>query len=122
MGRTNEFTLVADADFTGKRGYAVKVKAELLVHNTPVGTIADAGEAIDGIITDITGPAVAGSPIAVAKIGDIVFGAIGANGVTVGDELVVGEDGRLVTAGEGVAVAKALGTGAEGELVPVIIK
>ena len=121
MGRTNEFTLVADADFTGKRGYAVKVKAEL-VHNTPVGTIAQAGEAIDGIITDMTGPAVAGSPVAVAKIGDIVFGAIGAGGVTVGDELGVGADGRLVKAGEGVTVAKALGTGAEGELVPVIIK
>ena len=71
MGRTNEFTLVADGDFAGKLGYAVKVKAETLVHNTPVGTLAGAGEAIDGIVTDIT----AGNPqvLAVAKVGDIVF-------------------------------------------------
>ena len=119
MGRTNEFTLVADADFTGKAGYAVKVKNEL-VNRTPVGTIATAGEAIDGIVTDIT----AGSPqvLAVAKVGDIVFACIGAGGVTVGDELVVGADGRLVKAGDGVAVAKALATGAEGEMIPVLIK
>ena len=95
MGRTNEFTLVADADFTGKAGYAVKVKNEL-VNRTPVGTIATAGGAIDGIVTDIT----AGSPqvLAVAKVGDIVFACIGTGGVTVGDELVVGADGRLVEA------------------------
>ena len=36
MGSTNEFTLVADGDFAGKLGYAVKVKGETLVHNTPV--------------------------------------------------------------------------------------
>ncbi len=119
MGRTNEFTLVADADFTGKLGHAVVVKAEM-VHKTPVGTIATAGQAIDGIVTDIT----AGAPqvLAVAKVGDIVFACVGAGGVTVGDELVVADGGKLVKAGEGVAVAKALATGVENELVPVIIK
>lgn len=119
MGRTNEFTLVADADFTGKLGHAVVVKAEM-VHKTPVGTIATAGEAIDGIVTDIT----AGNPqvLAVAKVGDIAFARVGADGITVGDELVAGEGGALIKAGEGVAVAKALATGAEGELIPVIIK
>lgn len=119
MGRTNEFTLVADADFTGKLGYAVKVKAEM-VHKTPVGTIATAGQAIDGIVTDIT----AGAPqvLAVAKVGDIVLACVGTGGVTVGDELEVAEGGALVKKTSGVAVAKALATGTEGELVPVIIK
>lgn len=118
MGRTNEFTLVADADFTGKLGCAVVVKAEL-VHGTPVGTLATAGKAIDGIVTDIT----AGAPqvLAVAKVGDIAFAKIGGE-ITVGDELVVGENGTLVEAGEGVAVAKALATGKAGERIPVIIK
>lgn len=119
MGRTNEFTLVADADFAGKLGCAVVVKDEL-VHNTPVGTLATAGEAIDGIVTDIT----AGAPqvLAVAKVGDIAFAKVGAGGITVGDELVVGANGTLVKAGEGVAVAKALATGKEGERIAVIIK
>lgn len=118
MGRTNEFTLVADADFTGKLGHAVVVKAEL-VHKTPVGTIATAGQAIDGIVTDIT----AGAPqvLAVAKVGDIVFAKAG-GAITVGDELEVAEGGALVKKASGVAVAKALATGAEGELLPVIIK
>lgn len=118
MGRTNEFTLVADADFTGKLGHAVVVKAEL-VHKTPVGTIATAGKAIDGIVTDIT----AGAPqvLAVAKVGDIVFAKAG-GAITVGDELEVAEGGALVEKTDGVAVAKALATGAEGELLPVIIK
>lgn len=118
MGRTNEFTLVADADFTGKLGHAVVVKAEL-VHKTPVGTIATAGQAIDGIVTDIT----AGAPqvLAVAKVGDIVFAKAG-GAITVGDELEVAEGGVLVKKASGVAVAKALATGAEGELLPVIIK
>ena len=117
MGRTNEFTLVADADFTGKLGYAVKVKAEL-VHKTPVGTIAGAGQEIDGIVTDIT----AGAPqvLAVAKVGDIALACLG-GAVTVGDELIVAEGGKLVK-GTGKVVAKALATGAENELVPVIIK
>lgn len=118
MGRTNEFTLVADADFTGKLGHAVVVKAEM-VHKTPVGTIATAGGAIDGIVTDIT----AGAPqvLAVAKVGDIVFAKAG-GAITVGDELEVAEGGALVEKTDGVAVAKALATGAEGELLPVIIK
>ena len=118
MGRTNEFTLVADADFTGKQGCAVVVKAEL-VNRTPVGTIATAGKAIDGIVTDIT----AGAPqvLAVAKVGDIVFAKL-AGTVAVADELEVGNGGALVKKASGVAVAKALAGGAEGELVPVIIK
>ena len=118
MGRTNEFTLVADADFTGKQGYAVVVKNEL-VNRTPVGTLASAGKAIDGIVTDIT----AGSPqvLAVAKVGDIVFAKLGGD-VTVADELEVDANGALVEKTDGVAVAKALATGAEGELIPVIIK
>ncbi len=121
MGRTNEFTLVADADFSEKLGCAVVVKAEM-VDKTPVGTIATAGQDIDGIITDITGPAKAGSPVAVARLGDIAFARVGTGGVTVGDKLVVAEGGVLVTAGEGVAVAKALATGKEGERIPVLIK
>lgn len=121
MGTTNEFTLVADADFSGKLGCAVVVKNKL-VGKTPVGVIAGAGVAIDGIITDITGPAKAGSPIAVGKVGDIVFARVGAGGVTVGDTLVVGTEGALIKAGDGVAVAKALATGAEGERIPVLIK
>ena len=118
MGRTNEFTLVADADFTGKQGCAVVVKNEL-VNRTPVGTLASAGKAIDGIVTDIT----AGAPqvLAVAKVGDIVFAKAG-GAITVGDELEVAEGGALVEKTDGVAVAKALATGAEGELLPVIIK
>lgn len=120
MGRTNEFTLVADADFTEKLGCAVKVKAEL-VHNTPVGTLAGAGEAIDGIVTDIT----AGKPqvLAVARMGDIVFAKLGTDGATVADNLSVGAGGVLVkTAGQATVVAKALATGKEGERIPVIIK
>lgn len=118
MGRTNEFTLVAEGDFTGKVGVAVKVGATL-VHKTPTAVIATAGEAIDGIVTDIT----AGAPqvLAVAKVGDIVFGKIG-GAVTVGDELEVGTDGVLVKKASGVAVAKALATGIENELIPVIVK
>jgi hypothetical protein len=118
MGRTNEFTLVADSDFSEKLGCAVVVKAEL-VDKTPVGTIAEAGKAIDGIVTDIT----AGKPqvLAIARIGDIAFAKLG-EAVTVGDELVVGEEGALAKAGEGVAVAKALATGAQGERIPVLIK
>ena len=118
MGRTNEFTLVADADFAGKLGCAVVVKAEL-VHNTPVGTLATAGEAIDGIVTDIT----AGAPqvLAVAKVGDIAFAKV-AGAVTVGDELEVGTEGALVKATSGKAVAKALANGKAGERIAVIIK
>lgn len=118
MGRTNEFTLVADGDFTGKQGCAVVIKNEL-VNRTPVGTLATAGEAIDGIVTDIT----AGAPqvLAVAKVGDIVFAKLG-GAVTVADELEVDANGALVEKSNGVAVAKALATGAKGELIPVIIK
>lgn len=122
MGITHEFTLVADADFTGKEGYAVVVKAGELVHRTPVGTIATAGKAIDGIVTDITGDGKAGTPLAIARIGDIVKAKIGTGGVTSGDELVVEAGGKLIKAGEGVAVAKALGTGKENDLIPVLIK
>ena len=113
MGRTNEFTLVADGDFAGKLGYAVKVKAETLVHNTPVGTLAGAGEAIDGIVTDIT----AGNPqvLAVAKVGT--------GGAKVGDELAVEAGGKLVKqANQAKTVAKALATGNANERIPVIIK
>ena len=120
MGRTNEFTLVADADFTGKLGCAVVVKAQL-VNNTPVATLATAEKAIDGIVTDITADGKAGAPLAVAKVGDIAFARIG-GAVTVGDELVVGENGKLIKAGEGVAVAKALATGKADERIPVLIK
>lgn len=118
MGRTNEFTLVADADFTGKLGCAVVVKNEL-VHNTPVGTIATKAGAIDGIVTDIT----AGAPqvLAVAKVGDIVFVRLG-GAVTVADDLEVGTNGVLVKKTSGVAVAKALATGKADELIPAIIK
>ena len=121
MGRTNEFTLVADGDFAGKLGYAVKVKAETLVHNTPVGTLAGAGEAIDGIVTDIT----AGNPqvLAVAKVGDIVFATIGTGGAKVGDELAVEDGGKLVKqTSQAKTVAKALATGNAHERIPVIIK
>lgn len=121
MGTTHEFTLIADADFSDKLGCAVVVKAEL-VHKTPVGTLATAAKAIDGIVTDITADGKAGAPLAIARVGDIAFAKIGADGVTVGDELVVGTEGRLIKAGEGVAVAKALATGAENELIPVLIK
>lgn len=121
MGTTNEFTLVADADFSEKEGCAVVVKAEM-VHQTPVGTIATAGQAIDGIVTDITGPGLTGSPIAVARTGDIAFARLGANGATVADELEVGTDGVLIKKTSGVVVAKALATGKEGERIPVLIK
>ena len=121
MGTTHEFTLIADADFSDKLGCAVVVKAEL-VHKTPVGKLATAQKAIDGIVTDITADGKAGAPLAVARIGDIAFAKIGVGGVTVGDELVVGTEGRLITAGEGVKVAKALASGAENELIPVLIK
>lgn len=119
MGRTNEFTLVAKADFAGELGCAVKVDGTM-VHKTPVGVVATAGQAIDGIVTDIT----AGAPnklLAVAKIGDIVF-ALLAGDVTVGAELEVGEAGALQTKASGIAVAKALATGVAGERIPVIIK
>lgn len=121
MGTTHEFTLVADSDFTEKLGYAVKVKAEL-VHNTPVASIADAGKAIAGIVTDITAPATAGAPLAIARIGDIALAAVGTGGITVGDELEVGSDGRLVTKSSGAVVAVALGTAKENERVPVLLK
>lgn len=120
MGRTNEFTLVAGEALTApKLGQAVKV-SNTMVQKTPVGVLAGAGEAIDGIITDIT----AGAPklLAVAKVGDIVFGLLGANGCTVGADLEVGANGALVTADDGVVVAKALATGVEGDRIPVIIK
>ena len=119
MGRTNEFTLVAKADFAGELGCAVKVDGTM-VHKTPVGVVAGAGEAIDGIVTDIT----AGAPnkvLAVAKVGDIVF-ALLADAVTVGAELEVGANGALQTKNSGIAVAKALATGVAGERIPVIIK
>ena len=119
MGKTNEFTLVAEGKFAGELGCAVVVDAKL-IHNTPVGKIATAGEAIDGIVTDIT--AGTNEVLAVAKVGDIAFVLVGENGVTVGDELVVGANGALITAGDGVAVAKALATGIEGERIPAIIK
>lgn len=121
MGRTNEFTLVADADFSGKLGYAVVVKAQL-DHNTPVGTIAGAGVAIDGVISDITGPALAGSPVAVARIGDITFASLGGD-VTVGDEVATDANGQFVTAeGSAVVAGKALATGVKDELIPVLLK
>lgn len=119
MGKTNEFTLVAEGKFTGGLGCAVVVDAKL-IHNTPVGKIATAGKAIDGIVTDIT--AGTNEVLAVAKVGDIAFVLVGEGGITVGDELIVGANGALVKAGEGVAVAKALATGKEGERVPAIIK
>lgn len=119
MGKTNEFTLVAEGKFAGAKGCAVVVDAKL-IHNTPVGKIATAGEAIDGIVTDIT--AGANEVLAVAKVGDIAFVKVGVGGVTVGDELVVGANGTLVKGGEGIAVAKALATGKEGELISAIIK
>lgn len=120
MGRTNEFTLVAKEGFAGELGCAVAVDATL-VHNTPVGVVAGAGEAIDGIVTDIT-PGKPNKVLAVAKIGDIVFGLIG-EAITVADELAVGENGKLVKATEdAVVVAKALATGKAGERIAVIIK
>lgn len=122
MGTTHEFTLVADADFAGKEGYAVVVKAGELVHRTPVATIATAGKAIDGIVTDITADGKAGAPLAIARVGDIVKAKIGTGGVTSGDELVVEAGGKLIKAGEGVAVAKALDTGKENDLILVLIK
>lgn len=121
MGTTHEFTLVADAVFANEKlGCAVKVKNEL-VHRTPVGTLAGAGEAIDGIVTDIT----AGNPqvLAVARMGDIAFVRVGADGVTVADELAVEDGGALVKAsGAAKVVAKALATGKQGELIPALIK
>lgn len=120
MGRTNEFTLVAVENFAGQVGCAVAVGATM-VHKTPVGDIAGATEAIDGIVTDIT----AGTPnklLAVARLGDIAFALVGAGGVTVGAELEVGANGTFVEHESGMVVAKALATGVEGELVPVIIK
>ena len=121
MGRTNEFTLVAGADFSEKLGYAVVV-ADALDHNTPIGEIAGVGVAIDGVITDITGPGLAGSPVAVARIGDICFARLG-DDVTVGDEIATDANGAFVTAGENAVVAgKALATGVEGDLIPVLLK
>lgn len=121
MGRTNEFTLVAGANFSDKLGYAVVV-SNTLDHNTPVGAIAGAGVAIDGVITDITGPGLAGSPVAVAKIGDICFARLG-DDVTVGDEIATNASGTFVTASNNAVVAgKALATGVAGDLIPVLLK
>lgn len=120
MANTNEFTLVAPEDYKEKLGHAVVV-GTTLVHNTPVAVIATAGEAIDGIIIDITAGG-AGAPIAVAKVGDIAFVKLGTGGATVGDELEVATGGVLVEKSTGVAVAKALATGVAGERIPAIIK
>lgn len=117
MGRTNEFTLVAEANFAGEVGCAVKVGTDM-VHKTPVGVLATTG-AIDGIVTDIT-PGTPNKLLAVAKIGDIVFAKLG-DDVTVGDALEVMAGGVFKTSA-GAGVAKALATGVEGELIPVIIK
>lgn len=119
MANTNEFTLVAPEDYKEKLGHAVVVGATL-VHNTPVAAIATAGEAIDGIITDITAGG-AGAPVAVAKVGDIAFVKLG-GAVTVGDELEVGTNGKLVKKASGTVVAKALATGVADERIPAIIK
>lgn len=118
MGKTNEFTLVAEGKFAGELGCAVVVDAKL-IQSTPVGKVATAGEAIDGIVTDIT--AGANEVLAVAKVGDIAFVKLG-GAVTVGDELEVAEGGKLVTKDSGVAVAKALATGVADERIPAIIK
>lgn len=118
MGKTNEFTLVAEGKFAGELGCAVVVDAKL-VQSTPVGKVATAGGAIDGIVTDIT--AGANEVLAVAKVGDIAFVKLG-GAVTVGDELEVAEGGKLVKKASGEAVAKALATGVAGERVPAIIK
>lgn len=122
MGRTNEFTLIADADFTGKLGYAVVVKNAML-NNTPYGSIVtSAGVAIDGIITDITADGKAGAPVAVGRIGDIVFARLG-GAVTVGDKVATKNDGTLVTqADSAIVVGVALATGASGERIPVLLK
>lgn len=122
MGRTNEFTLIADADFTGKLGYAVVVKNAML-NNTPYGSIVtNAGVAIDGIITDITADGKAGAPVAVGRIGDIVFARLGGS-VTVGDKVAVKNDGTLVTqADSAIVVGVALATGASGQRIPVLLK
>ena len=123
MGRTNEFTLIADADFTGKLGYGVVVKNAML-NNTPYGSIATtAGGAIDGVITDITADGKAGAPVAVGRIGDIVFAKVGDGDLTVGDKIAVASDGTFVTAGDNATVVGvALATGAEGERIPVLLK
>ena len=118
MGKTNEFTLVAEGKFAGELGCAVVVDAKL-VQSTPVGKVATAGGTIDGIVTDIT--AGANEVLAVAKVGDIAFVKLG-GAVTVGDELEVAEGGKLVKKASGEAVAKALATGVAGERVPAIIK
>lgn len=122
MGRTNEFTLIADADFTGKLGYAVVVKNTML-NNTPYGSIvSNAGVAIDGVITDITANGKAGAPVAVGRIGDIVFARLGGT-VTVGDKVAVKNDGTFVTqADSAIVVGVALATGASGERIPVLLK
>ena len=59
MAKTNEFTLIAPQDWKAKLGCAVVVGATL-INNTPVGAIAGAGKAIDGIITDVTAGGVKG--------------------------------------------------------------
>ena len=119
MANTNEFTLVAPEDYTGKQGCAVVI-GNTLVHNTPVAAIAGAGKAIDGIITDITAGG-AGAPVAVAKVGDIVHVKLGGV-VTSGDELEVGEGGKLVKKTSGEVVAKAMGNGKAEERIQAIIK
>lgn len=119
MGRTNEFTLVAEENFAGGIGCAVVV-SNTMVHKTPVGELAGAGVAIDGIVTDIT-PGAKNKVLAVAKIGDIVFAKL-AGTVTVGGALEVGADGALIAHSSGVEVAKALASGVAGDLIPVIIK
>lgn len=117
MGRTNEFTLVAETNFAGGIGCAVKVGATM-VQKTPVGVLATSG-AIDGIVTDIT-PGTPNKLLAVARIGDIVFAKLGGT-VTVGDALEV-MAGGVFTTSSGAGVAKALASGVAGELIPVIIK
>lgn len=119
MGNTREFTLVAERNAIAQ-GCAVVVDAKL-VNKTPVAKLATAGAGIDGIVTDITITGDNEVTLAVARTGDIVFGLIGGE-VTVGDELVVGAEGKLVKAGSGVAVAKALNTGKAGERIEVLIK
>lgn len=119
MAKTNEFTLISPEAWGEKLGCAVVVGATL-VNKTPVGAIAEAGEKIDGIITDITAGG-AGAPVACAKVGDIAFVKLG-GAVTVGDALEVGAEGKLVKNASGEAVAKALATGVAGERIPAIIK
>lgn len=122
MGNTREYTLVgAKATFADKVGCAVNI-GTTLTKKTPNAVAPTAGEAIDGIITDITLTGATEVTLAVARIGDIVFAKLGTGGATVGDELEVATGGVLVEKSTGVAVAKALATGSKDELIPVLIK